>query len=219
MFTPDGRRLLFTSPGDDDQLNIYAKAMDTNAPPERQTKSPDTQRATSISRDGRFLFNNVNATTEASDVWEQKLDQPSTARPLIDSPAMERYAAFSPNERWIAYESDISGAPEVYVQQYPNGAPHVVSVDGGGQPIWSRNGDEVFYQRSTRVFAVRVVNGARVGPPTKLFDRPAGRSRNWDTAPDNTRFLVADNVRPGYIQVVTNWFEELRAKVPAGGAK
>jgi serine/threonine-protein kinase len=219
LFTPDGRRLLFTSAGADDQLNIYAKAMDRNAPPERQTNSPNPQRATSVSRDGRFLFNNANVANASTDVWEQKLDQPASARPLLDSPAKEEEAAFSPDGRWIAYESDISGASEVYVQQYPNGTPHVVSLDGGGRPVWSRTGEEIFYHRSTSVFAVRVVNGARVGSPAKLFDRPAGRDRNWDTAPDNSRFLVADTLRPGYIEVVTNWFEELKAKVPAGGAK
>ena len=152
-------------------------------------------------------------------MWQQELDRSATARRLIDSPGGNANATFSPDGQWIAYDSNLGGRQEVYVMRYPDGPARVVSVDGGGYPVWSPAGSEVFYQKSTSVFAVRVANGARVGPAMHLFDRPDVRDRNWDAAaPDSARFLVAEAIRPSHVNIVTNWFEELQAKVPAGGA-
>lgn len=213
VFTRDGRRLLFTSAGSDDRFNIYSIRMDKTGAPVRQTNSPNIQRASSVGPGDVFLFQDVS---DNADVWQQKLDQPGSARVVLNSSARELEAGFSPDGQWIVYESDISGRPEIYVQRYPEGPPRVVSPDGGQRPIWSPSGREVFYQKSRSVFAVRIVDGARYGPATRLFERPEGRDRNWDVAPDEMRFLVADNIRSAHINVVTNWFEELKAKVPPG---
>ena len=75
---------------------------------------------------------------------------------------------------------------------------------------------EIFYQRAESVYSVKVVNGRRVGEPTRLFSREstADETRNWDTR-DGERFLVAPTRRvPPHLNVVRNWFEELKAKVP-----
>jgi serine/threonine-protein kinase len=216
-FTRDGKRLLFTSPDIDNRFNIYAWTLDSSAGATRQTSTPNTRGVTSVGPGDVFLFQDGR---EQFDVWQQELDRSATARRLIDSPGGNANATFSPDGQWIAYDSNLGGRQEVYVMRYPDGPARVVSVDGGGYPVWSPAGSEVFYQKSTSVFAVRVANGARVGPAMHLFDRPDVRDRNWDAAaPDAARFLVAEAIRPSHVNIVTNWFEELKAKVPAGGAK
>jgi serine/threonine-protein kinase len=212
VFTRNGTRLLFTSAGTDNRFNIYSMPMDRTGPAVRQTNSPNIQRASSVGSGDVFLFHDVG---ESADVWQQELGRPATARPLLNSSARELEAVFSPDGRWIVYESDISGRPEIYVQRYPDGPARLVSAEGGQRPIWSPSGKEVFYQKATSVFGVQVANGARSGPVVRMFDRSEGRDRNWDAAADGTRFLVAENISPAHINVVANWFEELKAKVSA----
>ena len=143
------------------------------------------------------------------------MDDSSSAQAVVATPGKEESeAAFSPDGRWIAYESDEAGRPDVYVKGYPDGPRTVVSPDGGGRPIWNpKTGGEIFYQKGTSDFAVTIVNGRRVGPAKQIFERAPSYDRNWDVSPDGQHFLVADDVGPRRINVVTNWLEELKAKV------
>jgi len=214
IFTPDGRQVLFTSGATDGRYNIFSTRADGGGSPARQTNSPDWQKASSVGpgpSGDTFLYN--DNFKDAFDIWEQRLGKPETARPLVRTSADELEAQFSPDGRWIAYVSNLSRRYEIYVQGYPDGPRKRVSADGGERLRWSRSGRELFYQKSTAVLAVQIVNGARVGPPTRLF-RANPLPRLWDVAPGDERFLVGENVRSPQINVVTNWFEELKAKVP-----
>ncbi|MDA1092888.1 MAG: hypothetical protein O3A25_06425, partial [Acidobacteria bacterium] len=115
----------------------------------------------------------------------------------------ERNADLSPNGRWMAYESDASGAPQISVRPFPQVDDDLVAVsnDGGIKPLWSRDGRELFYLRPgapVALISVAVDAGGATGPfavgeRTALFDFPyssAGEGRSYDVAPDGQRFLV-----------------------------
>ncbi len=146
----------------------------------------------------------------------------------------ERNAELSPNGRWMAYESDASGAWQISVRPFPQVDDDLVAVsnDGGRTPLWSRDGRELFYLRPgspDALISVAVDAGGATGPfavgeRTALFDvpyvsGPAGRS--YDVAPDGQRFLVLGNARDATgdavrpeITVVLNWTRELLERVP-----
>jgi len=160
---------------------------------------------------------------------------PTVARRLVPVAPQNGRAQFSPDGRYLAYESGTSGRPEVYVQPVSGASGRfTISNSGGAQPAWAGNGHELFYweQRPdgiTRVMAVDVTPGERfsAGVPRALFevraaDYPPGATaiRAYDVTRDGTRFLMARrlaaSVEPPITQVVfvQNWLEELMRLVP-----
>jgi serine/threonine-protein kinase len=226
VFSCDGSRLLFTRVLGTAGANIFAWPMDRSREPVRQTTSPNKQKASSIGptcpSGDVILYNDVVGADEVN-IWQQRIDRPETAKLLVKGTTRAFEAAFSPDGRWIAYASNRTlNRDQIYVQAYPDGTPTMVSIDGGINPVWNptQPAGELFFQLAGSVWAVQIVNGRRVGSPERLFDREnAGAHRNWDVASDGERFLVAGATRTTpHINVVRNWFEELRAKVPASGA-
>ena len=129
-------------------------------------------------------------------------------------------AALSPDGRWLAYVSAVTGAPEIWVQAYPDsGAPIRVSPNGGFDPVWGPEGRELFYLEEDKMMAVRVEPDPefRFQPPEVLFEGGyfLDRRPNYDVGPDG-RFLMIKDEEPevGQIIVVQNWFEELKRLVP-----
>lgn len=138
----------------------------------------------------------------------------------------------SPDGKWLAYDSNESGQFEVYVRPYPNvdEARWKISLQGGRQPLWSRDGRELFYRDfSGAVMAVPVndVSGFTAGEVMKIIDGgaytgggPFGSARTYDVSPDGRRLLMIkrgdSSGDGGTIVVVVNWFEELKRLVPIG---
>ncbi len=144
---------------------------------------------------------------------------------FLTTNATERWAMFSPDGQWMAYESDKSGQTEVYLRPYPGpGEEQQVSTDGGGEPRWLPDGRELFYRtQAGEVLSVSVQTtpSVELGTPQLLFEVPnMGHSRNgsFDVHPDGERFVVVRNVGTDssttQINVVLNWFEELTRLVP-----
>ena len=136
----------------------------------------------------------------------------------------------SPNGRWMAYASNESGQYEVYVRPFPdvNTGRWLISTSGGNTPLWSPNGRELYYHIGDTAMAVPVETEStfKAGKPTVLFHgTPNIRSTGvdltdftyWDISPDGKRFLMVKDATTGTprkINVVMNWFEELKEKVP-----
>jgi hypothetical protein len=148
---------------------------------------------------------------------------------FLGAPFNEGAAQFSPDGRWLAYVSNESGHYEVYVQPYPGpGGKLQISTDGGAEPLWNPNGRELFYRSGNKMIVVDITTQPNfsAGKPKVLF---AGQyqpspspvpNANYDVSPDGQRFLM---LKPGgqdqaatQLNVVLNWFEELKQKVPAG---
>jgi hypothetical protein len=145
-------------------------------------------------------------------------------RPFLRTPFSETGPQFSPDGRWLAYVSNESGRNEIYVQPFPGPAgKSQISTEGGTQPVWARNG-ELFYQNGNQMMAVETKTQPTfsAGTPRLLFGGPqqGGPAFGYTVAADAQRFLMVKATETGaaqdqnQIQVVLNWFDELKRLVP-----
>jgi hypothetical protein len=160
------------------------------------------------------------------DIWLLSIDGEREAHPFLQTPAAEAGGIFSPDGRWIAYDSNESGRMEVYVQPFPGpGGKSQVSTEGGRQPVWARGGKEIFLRNGDKMMAVQVETkpSLKLSKPEILFEGRYERNAGWygyanyDVTPDGQRFLMIeseDEPAPTRIHVVLDWAEELKKKVP-----
>jgi eukaryotic-like serine/threonine-protein kinase len=221
--TPDGRPVVMrraASGGEREQvLGTLPSGME---PPVRQLGGPGNYYATDWSRDGRTALITLSTTGTGRDIYQLSVET-GQFTPLIQTPALEVQARFSPDNRWIAYASNETGRWEVFVEAFPqSGSRWQVSTDGGSQPIWRRDGKELFFVAPDRkLMAVSVAAGETFvrGTPRALFEtrmRPtyAPYPVNYDVTADGQRFLI-DAVVPNTgptISIVTNWTAALRGR-------
>jgi len=231
-WNPDSKRLVFgwSKAG---VSNLYWQAVDRSSPMEPLTsRSECNQFAGSWSPDGEmlaFLQRDREAPFEILIINVRD----RTVKPFLNSPFNETYPEFSPDGRWIAYGSDESGRPEVYVKSSSrSGGKYQVSGEGGREPLWSRNGKQLYYRYipdaglGTQVWGVdvRAEPAFSMSKPRLLFEHPGyvvtGPIRGWDISLDGTRFLMVksgENRRQPVTEMilVQNWFEEVKRLVPA----
>jgi eukaryotic-like serine/threonine-protein kinase len=144
--------------------------------------------------------------------------QDSVWSPILATPANERDPAISPDGRWIAYTSDRSGTPEVYVRpREGNGVGMVVTAGGGREPRWADGGREIIFRRGSSMMTLPVQTGPTfrvAGTARELFvaDYDFSQDRNWDVTADGRRFLFVRNdaAAPRGLIVVLNWFDVVR---------
>jgi Tol biopolymer transport system component len=226
VWTADGKRVAYRS-NRAGTWNLFWRSSDGSGSEERLTTSDKHHIPDSFSPDGQLLaFEESNPTT-GEDIWVLRLGDPSASsgqarkvEPFLRTPFNESDAQFSPDGRWLAYASDESGGYEVYVQPYPGpGGKWRVSSGGGNTPRWNPNGRELFYQSGDKMMTVDVTTSRSfsAGTPKMLFE---GQDLGWDVSPDGQRFLMVKPVeqQPAatQINIVLNWFEELKRRVPAG---
>jgi len=220
LWSADGSEVLFMMT--DGMGRVRA---DGSAPIERLLQG--TAYPHTITRDGATLVFQKTGRDSGADIWVMPLGTDRTPRPLLNSPANESWAELSPDGKWLAYGSDSSGRPEVYVQSFPGpGTREQISSGGGDSPLWNRNGRELFYLSrgeapgTIRVNTVDVTLGSTVtaGTPRQLFEGRFGRTGGptaYDVSLDGSRLLMSESLVPPIqpvtrIRVVLNWFEELR---------
>jgi serine/threonine protein kinase/Tol biopolymer transport system component len=232
VWTRDGKRIAFTSVG---MQGLFWQQADGSGGLERLSEFGSAPN--SWSPDGQLLaFIEINPTT-GYDIWVLQMGDPSVgagqvrkAQPFLRTPFNEGASRFSPDGRWLAYVSDESGRYEIYVQPYPGpGGKWQISTEGGTEPVWNQNGRELFYRSGDKMMAAEITTQPRffAGKPKVLF---AGQYQpspnpvanpNYDVSPDGQRFLMlkpseSAEAAPTQINVVLNWFEELKRRVPTG---
>jgi serine/threonine-protein kinase len=229
VWTPDGHRLVFGWLKDG-RKSLAAQPADGTAPP--QVLVAGRVVPSSFTRDGRQL-----AALLAGDIVIVTVEKgQASMQPLFQTPDTERWPEFSPDGRWLAYGSNVSGRNELYVRPYPGPGPaQLVSIDGASSPAWNPNGRELFFVSGPdpagkcRMITVEFEPGSppRIGRPRPLFEFDPSNLfvrcdpvRCYDVAPDGQRFyaMQARNPPPRsvvtHINLIQNWFEELKAKVP-----
>ena len=229
VWTPDSRRLIFTSERAGVK-NLFGQAADGTGAVERLTESSNIQYPTGVSPDGRRLIFTEEAQRTGNDVMAIELDETRKVTPLVHSTFNERNGIISPDGRWLAYEANESGRFEVSVRPFPNvdSGHWQVSTNGGTRPIWTRSGQELVYVSPTgALMGVGVAGGPSwaATTPTLLvkegyFTNPPWWGRMYDISADGQRFLMlkeagADGTAaPVSIIVVQHWGEELKRLVP-----
>jgi eukaryotic-like serine/threonine-protein kinase len=225
-WTPDGKRIAFRS-NKEGPLNLFWQLADGSGGLERLTTSEYTNIPNSWSLDGQLLAFSENNPSTGLDIWILRLSD-RKAEPFLRTPFNETAPHFSPDGHWLAYTSNESGRYEIYVLPYPGpGGKWQISTEGGTEPVWNPNGRELFYRSSDKMMAVDVATqpGFAAGKPRVLFEGPYQPTPitfpNYDVSPDGQRFLMLkpseqEHAVPTQINVVLNWFEELKQKVPTG---
>jgi Tol biopolymer transport system component/predicted Ser/Thr protein kinase len=226
VWTPDGKRIAFTS-NKEGTTNIFWQLADGSGGLERLTTGEYPQVPMSWSPDGQLLaFIEVTPTTQR-DIWVLRVSD-RKAQPFLRTPFDEAAPRFSPDGRWLAYVSNESGRYEIYVQPYPGpGGKWQISTESGTEPAWNPNGRELFYRSGNKMMAVDIATqpGFAAGTPRMLFEgryEPAPVPvANYTVSADGQRFLMLKpaeqaQAAPTQINVVLNWFEELKQKVPTG---
>jgi len=229
-WSPDGRSILYISDRGGDTA-VWRQRADGSTPAERVLRRPRPVWEAQLSRDARWLVYRV--TNDSSrDVYGTRLGQDTTPVPLLASRFNEQAPALSPDGAYLAYQSDESGANEVYVRPFPRTSEGrwQVSTGGGRSPRWAHSGRELIYQSgSGDMMSVPVTTRPTfsAGQPRRLFSFATafwstGINPYWDLSPDDRRFLMvrlgtaSQTPGGGQFIVVEHWLQELRAKVEAG---
>jgi Tol biopolymer transport system component len=216
VWQPGGRWITFTSMRDG-LPSIYRQDL-MNGTVEQlvKTNSP-AYSAGSWSPDGKTLAYAEEDPQTGFDIWVYALDTRSR-RLFLRSPYNESNAEFSPDGRFIAYESREEGKQtEVYVRPYPQINPRKkISTNGGKSPRWGPSGKELFYRTGAKVMSVNVQTTPELvaGIPNELFEGPYG---GYDVLPDGRSFVMVREMAPDdpptRINLVVNWFDELKQLV------
>ena len=221
LWAPGGRRLVYASNASPTGLLSVSSEISGDTP---QPVSPSGHyHPHGWSPDGRAMIAVVNTYSQTNwDVLTLPLPQPADVQPVLNTPAAEGMtgAALSPDGRWLAYTSSVTGTFEVWVRPYPGpgAAPVRISGRGGADPVWARNGRELYYLEGRKMMAVSVSPGPTFDytRPVVLFTseyiHPNGSPLSYDVAADG-RFIMLKSVdnesaaQP--ITVVLNWTSTL----------
>ena len=210
-FSPDGRRVAYVTDGTADVYQIHLRASDGTGDAVKLLESPENKNPSDWSLDGRFLLYDSQNPENHFDLWAVPMLGGGKPIEVARTPFTESNGRFSPDARWIAFQSSESGRSEVYVQRFPGSGPKTqVSVGGGWAPRWPRHGREIFYLApGNRVMAVsptfaddKVVSSE----PRPLFVLPGSEQFGYELSGDGQRFLVSTPVSSASpITVILNW--------------
>ena len=220
---PDGTRITFRGGSLGNRADLFWKSSDGSGDVESLLEGVDGVSTGVWAPDGTTLVFQQRTSSGVHNLW--LLPQDGEPSPLLETPFDKRAPRFSPDGRWLAYQSYASGRNEIYVQPFPGpGQRELLSSDGGTEPMWSLDGRELFYRQGNQMMVVpiEIEPAFRAGRAQPLFDAgrfPSGGGffTNYDVSPDGQRFLMIEgegNSGPARLHLVLNWAEELKRRAP-----
>ena len=234
VWSPDGRQLAYRSwiAGG---MTMWLMPVDRSSKPVRLNPRGTRESPASFSPDGRYLSFDAKDPDTNDDARALPIAPEGVPVQIAQTRFGEGSPKFSPDGHWVAYTSDESGKPEVYVQAFPGPGPKVqVSSAGGADPVWRRRGGELYYRSSTDMMVVTYTASDLFHPsaPKPLWKdiysagggascgMPGVTSANYDVTPDGSRFLMVKDPNEGFgtkVMVVLNWAEQLKELSRARG--
>ena len=230
IWSPDGRYIVFRAPG-----GTFWTRSDGSGTPQPLTQSKNIQLPWSFTADGkRLAFQEINPET-GYDLWTVPLEsdvaglRAGKPEPYLQTPFDERHDSFSPDGRWLAYASNESGSYQVYVRAFPDkGGKWQISNSGGVDPVWSRNGHDLFFRSEDSQI---MVTGYTVKGDSFVAEKPRvwsekrlanlGINAHYDLAPDGKRIAALmqagtaeDQKAQSHVIFLENFFDEVRRKLP-----
>ena len=177
-----------------------------------------------ITSDGKTIVFRQGGGSEDFNIGMVRLDGEREPEMLLETSFQEHTPKISPDDQWLAYVSDETGRDEIYVTRFPTGGKWQISTEGGTEPMWSRDGRELFYRNGEKMIAVSIAAGPELSPgkPTLLFEGPydmkvGSGATNYDVAADGRFAMILTEARsagPTHVTLVLNWFRELERLVP-----
>ena len=219
IWSPEGDRIAYNTRGD-----VFVKPADGTGEATALVATAAIEGVSDWSRDGEYiLYHSRDDETTPFEIWYLKRKGDSGGwepHPFSQTGSNEMVGMFSPDGRFVAYLSDETGRFEVYVQAFPaGGGKQQVSFNGGRQPLWSKDGTELFYVQAQTLMAVEVTTKPTfsAGSTRKLFQArfTLGLGTKYDVSADGQRFVLAARVGeevPPVIRVVQNWFAEFKGR-------
>ncbi len=227
VWSHDGRELFYVVDRPPFELQrIAAGAIDAGSPIWKDPATLDTT-SIAVSPDGRTLAFEVLTEKTGRDIYARPLDGSAPAQAIRATRSEERNASFSPDGKWIVYQSTELGHPEIYAQPFPGPGDRVqLSSDGGTDPLWARNG-EILYQhdQELRVIPARPAGRTGFDASRVLFSYPFApgtihTTQTFDVTRDGARIIavaIPEASRPRQVEIVTDWTRELERLAPRAG--
>jgi serine/threonine-protein kinase len=222
---PEGRLVTIHARNPHSALRALLVSIDGSVDPELPLLGR-TARAHGWTPDGSLLFTEITTAETRQDIWVLTLDKSPSTKELAGGPGFQGQPAVSRDGRWLAYTSDHSGQAEVWATAYGgSGHPVQVSIDGGQDPLWAPDGKVIYFRDGEHVMAVDILTEPELsaGTPRALFEDPYFIltwviPRTFDLSPAGDQFvMIQEGERWGTrLEVVNNWFEELKRLVPKG---
>jgi Tol biopolymer transport system component len=233
IWTPDGSRLTISRALRGPAHLHWVVSTGGQHEPEILASADQAQVPADWTRNGNTLVFVQEVPDKPYDIWALTREGTTWhATPVVRSRFSDLEPALSPDGEWLAYVSDESGQPEIYVQPFPGpGTRHQISNNGGREPLWAHDGRTLYYLTPNSpapdrqmVTAVPVASGTRFtsGKPRPLFETQYGGTtpvRGYDIAKDG-RFLMVLNdpvivTAATHLDIIQNWSTDLLQKVPS----
>jgi Tol biopolymer transport system component len=212
VWVPERGSIVFSANAES-VAELYSIPTDGSAEPTMLFRSSYSKYPSSWSAANKLLAYSEFTPTTQSDIWLLDLSGPPKAVPWLTTRFQEEAADFSPDGRWIAYESDESGRDEVSIRPVRKGGKLSVSTDGGTKPRWAPDGKHLYYVSGTKLMVVSVTpqgDTLAVGAPSirAHHDYFGGSTQNYSIAPDGRVLMVRREPKPASADrliVVQDW--------------
>jgi Tol biopolymer transport system component len=216
VWSPDGSRVLFAASASVVQLQLFQQQVTGGGEARPLLTTEESVIPEDWSPDGQFVVYTITQPADNNRIMLLHM-RDSRTTPLGVTRFSEYEGRISPDGRWLAYTSQESGRPEIYLRPFPSGTSGVIiSIGGGSEPSWRRDGRELFYLGPNGALMsvdLTLSAGIKASRPSELFrwNVPADRQSNatrYGSTPDGRRFLVVAAVgdaAPAAITVVLNW--------------
>jgi len=231
LWSHDGRQIAYMSAGADNHYRLLVKASDGSGEaailaPSEYSVGETQQALWDWSPDGRYLLYGVGrlGRGNGTDIWALPLFGDRKPFAYVAGPNIKEFAKFSPDGRWVAYQSDETGRDEIYVAPFPwTGAKWQISSGSGVSPRWRRDGKEIVFEGLGSPFTWSAqVDGHgssfTVGEVRTLFESddlsPNTAAAQFAITPDAQRSLAITTGDAGKLPltVIQNWTEDLKKK-------
>jgi Tol biopolymer transport system component len=220
IWTKDGQTLLYASSREARAWNLWSRRADGGGEERRYSTSDEIHLPSALSPDGTTLVYSEGSGPSGS-FFKMPLSDPAQRTPLYPNRVWGLAASFSPDGRYLAFESPESGRSEVYVRPFPDGDQRIqVSTDGGVVPVWTRNGEIIYLSGSAIVSASITTSGGAptIAKPVILFQTggDAKLAPAFDVTPDGKTFFMLRTRGREQVSVILNWPRDL-AQIEATG--
>ena len=225
LWTADGKAIIYPS-NKSGVPALYRQPVAGKGEAVQLGQGGRTQYPETLSKDGKTIVVTEMNPKTGLDLFLIPLDADARPVPLLVTDSSEYAADLSPDGKWFVYISRASGRPEIGVRSVAGGGDESrVSLNGGTEPRWSRDGGEIFFREGQKMMVaeVRTEPAVAISKPRALFEglyEVMDGPINYDVTPDGRRFLMVKMERseaPAELRVVTGWDRELRKALPAGG--